>query len=260
MARKFSSAEDRVDSDAFDDIKAVLTGESPWKGWLRPATEAAMKVVPNRVFEVLPPEEYKKVLATLEPKANPNDTPGVTNKKAGRIHMSGYFGTKSREAMLGHSLHEAVHLVSHQSGVSTQPHSSAIGVLGEGLLEGVVELITTEILNAQGIALAAAKRRGHQERVQVVEEWMRSYEVTREMLAPPLFRGNSEQLYRLTEAAFTAAGWLEIKRLATDNNPGAAIRRMGELRAAEEKAHPGAWRTRLQQAGPRVIKLEWVFR
>lgn len=172
MGRTFSTAEDRIDSGSFGDIVAVLTGESPWKSWIRPATEAALKNVPDNVFEVLPPDDYKKVLAELEPRENPNDTPGITNKRSGRIHLSGYFGTRSREAMLGHSLHETVHLISHQPGRGTQPHSSAVGVLGEGLLEGLVELITTEILTAQGITLAAAKRRGHQERMRVVTELM----------------------------------------------------------------------------------------
>lgn len=260
MSRTFSTAEDRIDSGSFSDIVAVLTGESPWKSWIRPATEAALKNIPTDVFEVLPPDNYKKVLAELKPKDDPNSTPGITNKKAGRIHLSGYFGTKSREAMLGHALHETVHLVSHQPGIGTQPHSSAIGVLGEGLLEGLVELITTEILTAQGIALAEAKRRGHQERVQVLTDLMRTYGITRAMLARPLFRGDSEQLFRLTETAFTTAGWLAVKQLTTANNTTGAIQRMASCRRAAEKAEPGGYARKLKQAGFTVTEYRWVFR
>jgi hypothetical protein len=261
MGKTFSDAEERVDSDSWDDIVAVLIGESSWKFSIRAATEEALKNVSSNVFEVLPPDEYKKVLAKLDPKANPNDTPGVTDKKEGRIHMSGYFGTKSRESMLGLSLHEAVHLISHRPGKSSKQHSSAIGVLGEGLLEGLVELITTDILSTQGITLASPKKRGHQQRVPVVIDLMSTYGITISMLARPLFRGDSEQLFRLMEAAFTTAGWIEVQRLTSDNNPNGAIRRMAALRAAEEKAHPGAFRTRMQQAGPRVVaQFQQVFR
>lgn len=246
----FSSAEDRVDSDSFEAILAVLGGDSHWREYIRPACAEARKNIPERAFQVLPPDDYKKELAKLDPNASPTNTPGVTSKREGFIRMSGYFGTKSREAMLGFSLHETVHLVSHRPGRGGQLHSTAIGPLGEGLLEGLVELVTTDILTTQKIKLADPSRRGHQKRVPVIQELMTTYGIGVPMLGPVLFRGDFERFHRTMEAAFTIAGWMEVQRLTTSNNPDGAMKRMRELRAAEERAHPGAFKTRLQQAAP----------
>lgn len=241
----FSSAEERVDDDAFEAILAVLGGDSPWRAYVRPACAEARKNIPKDVFQVLPPADYIKALALIDPKATASDTPGITNKREGYIRMEGYFGTKSREAMLGLSLHEVVHLVSHRPGRAGQQHSTAIGVLGEGLLEGLVELVTCNILTAQKIQLADPKRRGHQKRVPVVVELIKVYGIGVSWLGPVLFRGDYQKFHRLMDAAFTTAGWMEIQRLTTSNNPDGAKRRMGELRRAAEKAHPGVFQTQL---------------
>jgi hypothetical protein len=250
----FTSAEDRVDNDSFEAILTVLGGDSPWRDYVRPACAEARKNIPKDVFQVLPQAEYIKALAQIDPKATASDTPGVTNKKDGYIRMEGYFGTRSREAMLGLSLHEVVHLVSHRPGRAGQQHSTAIGVLGEGLLEGLVELVTCNILTAQKIQLADPKRRGHQKRVPVVVELMKGYGVGVGWLGPVLFRGDYQAFHRLMDAAFTMAGWMEIQRLTTSNNPDGAKRRMGELRATAEKARPGAFKTQL--AAPLVTMHE----
>ena len=249
----FSSAEDRVDTDSFEAILAVLGGDSHWREYIRPACAEARKNIPERAFQVLPPDDYKKELAKIDPKATAADTPGVTNKREGYIRMEGYFGTKSREAMLGFCLHETVHLVSHRPGRGGQLHSTAIGPLGEGLLEGLVELVTTDILITQKIKLADPKRRGHEKRVPVVEELMGTYGIGIPLLGPVLFRGDFERFHRIMEAAFTTAGWMEVQRLTTSNNPAGAKKRMQELRAVEERVHPGAFQTRLKQAGPVTI-------
>lgn len=80
------------------------------------------------------------------------------------------------------------------------------------------------------------------------------------MLARPLFRGDSEQLFRLTETAFTTPGWLAVKRLATENNASGAIQRMADCRRAAEKGQPGAYGKKLQAAGYTVVELKQVFR
>ncbi|HWA58840.1 MAG TPA: hypothetical protein VG692_16395 [Gemmatimonadales bacterium] len=256
----FASAEDRVDEDSFEAILTVLGGDSAWRDFLRPACAAARKNIPERPFRVVPQAEYATELAKLDKKATPNDTPGVTNKRDGIIWMQGYFGTKSREAMLGHSLHEAVHLVSHIPGRAGKQHSTAMGVLGDGILEGLVECVTTNILNTQKIALADPGKRGHQQRVPVVQELISTYRIGIPILGCVLFRGDTERFFRLMESAFTTAGWLEVQRLATSNNPDGAKRRMGELRAAEEKAHPGNFKSKLQQAAPTAINTPAPYR
>jgi hypothetical protein len=246
----FKSAEERVDEDAFDSVWAVLIGDSSWKEFITPAADITKKNLPKRPFRVVPPAEYAPELAALDKSADPNDTPGVTDKRKGIVWVQGFFGTKSREGMMGHALHELVHLVSHKQGMSDQDMSTAKTALGSGLLEGLVELITTDILTTQKIKLAESNHRGHQKRVPVVQDLMATYGIGGSILGPALFRGETERLIRITEVAFSTAGWMEIKRLTTSDNPEGAKRRMAELRAKEEKANPGAFDTRKKQAGP----------
>lgn len=249
----FKSGEDRVDNDAFDAVWAVLTGDSSWKEFITPAAEATKKNMAKNPFRVVPPAEYAPELAKLDKSATPNDTPGVTDKRKGIVWVQGFFGTKSREGMLGHALHELVHLISHKPGMSDQDSSTAKTALGTGFLEGLVELVTTDILTTQKIKLAESKRRGHLKRVPVVEDLMATYGIGISVLGPALFRGETERLIRLTEAAFTTAGWMDVKRLATAENTDGAKRKMAELRGKEEKANPGVFDTRKKQAGPAKI-------
>lgn len=252
----FTSAEDRVDDGSFKSITAILGGDSPWKYFITPALEVTLRNVPSDVFQVLPPREYKTELAKIDPKADEAHTPGITDKKSGIIRMKGYFGTQSREAMLGLSLHETVHLISHKPGKSGR--STAFGFLEEGLLEGLVEKVTTDILIAQKITLADSRKRAHQQRVPVIEELLATYRIPLYLLGCVLFKGDFERFFRLMEAAFGGPGWQEIKRLTTAENPAKARTRMAELRAVEEKAHPGAFSTKLKQAGPAAPVLKSV--
>lgn len=251
----FKKADERIDSDSLDAVWAVLVGDSSWKEYIRPAAEACQKNMARQPFRVVPPADYAPELAKLDKTASPIDTPGVTDKKNGIVWVQGYFGTKSREGMLGHALHELVHLISHEPGVSGKDHSTALGLLGNGLLEGLVELITSDILTTQGIALADSGKRGHQKRVPVVQELMDVYGIGSRFLGPALFRGD-QRLFRIAEAGFTTAGWIEIQRLTTSDNPDGAKRRLKELRAKEEKANPG----KFTSSKMTVIQVHQVFR
>jgi hypothetical protein len=57
------------------------------------------------------------------------------SKKTGRIFMQDSFGQNAGYAMLGHSLHETVHLVSHPPGIAPKGKSSARNILAKGLKE-----------------------------------------------------------------------------------------------------------------------------
>ena len=234
-AKKFKSAEDRVDEDQFEAVLGVLAGDSPWQDYIAPALEETRKHLPKHPFRVLPEAEYKVELAKIDSKADPANIPGITSKQEGFILMEAYFGTKSRETRLGLALHETVHLVSHRPGRAGRPHSTAFPVLGEGLMEGLVELITTDILNKQGITLASAKGRGHQKRVPVVEELMSGLSIP--LLARVLFEGEFGLFFEVMNYTYSGPGWIEIQRLTTADDTAGAIRRMHELQEAEEKKH-----------------------
>jgi len=243
--KRFKSAEDRVDEDDFEAVLAVLAGASPWHDYIVPALDETRKNLPEHPFRVLPEAEYKVEFQKIDSKSDPAHTPGITSKQNGFILLQGYFGTKSRETRLGLALHETVHLISHRPGRAGKPHSTAFPVLGEGLLEGLVELITTDILNEQKIKLASKEGRGHQARVPVAEALLSSLSIP--LLARVLFEGEFGLFFEVMNHTYSGPGWIEIQRLTTADDTAGAIRRMKELREAEEKKHNERLKQLMQQ-------------
>jgi hypothetical protein len=241
----FRSAEDRIYEDDFEAVLAVLAGASPWQEYIRDNLRVARRNLPRRPFRIVSSKEFAQ---TLGRGGDVGHAAGVTDKRTGIITMLEFFGVNSRATFLGAALHETVHLVSHPAGRGRQPRSTAWPILGEGLLEGLVECITGDILSAQGIALARPDRRGHQQRAPVARELLRTHGVP--LLARVLFAGDFRQFLMVMNHMYSVVGWTEIKRLTTANNPARAIQRMNELRAVEEQRRPK----------PKIREFQWIFR
>jgi hypothetical protein len=231
----FRSAEDRIYEDGFEAVLAVLAGVSPWQEYIHGNLRLARQNLPRRPFRIVSGKEFAETMKALGRGGDIAHTPGVTDKRAGIITMLEFFGVNSRATFLGAALHETVHLVSHPAGRGRLPHSTAWPILGEGLLEGLVECITRDILSAQAIALARPSKRGHEPRVPVARVLLRNVGVP--LLARVLFAGDFHQFVMVMNHTYSPAGWMEIRRLTTANDPAGAIQRMNELRASEEQRH-----------------------
>lgn len=245
----FTSAEDRVDDDHLEAILEVLVSPSPWQEYLAPALDIARPRLPKHGFRVQPRAEFTQTMHDLGHKGEVGNIPGVTNKRTGVISMLGWFGEKSRQSYLGAALHETVHLVSHDPGRSTSQHSTAWGLLGEGILEGLVEAITCDVLNARKIKLAKPSMRGHQRRVPVVRELMKGFTIP--ILGRVLFQGNMDQFRLTVTFIYGGLGWHEVRQLTTNDQPEAAIMAMKRHRAAEEKASNARLQQQIDRLQPR---------
>jgi hypothetical protein len=241
----FRSAEDRIYEDGFEAVLAVLAGASRWQEYIRENLRVARQNVPRRPFRIVSGKEFAQTMQALGDGGDVAHIAGVTDKRAGVITMQEFFGVNSRATYLGAALHEAVHLVSHPAGRGRTQHSTAFSILGEGLLEGLVECVTREILSAQGIALAKSGMLGHQRRVPVARELIRNFKVP--LLARVLFAGDFQQFMTLMNHVYSPAGWAEIRRLTTANDPNRAIQRMNELSAVEERRRNEELRRRFNQ-------------
>jgi hypothetical protein len=229
----YRSGEDRIYEEDFEAVLAVLAGPSPWQEDIRESLRIARHNLPRRAFRIVNSDEFVRTMRALGESGDMTHIPGVTDKRAGIITMQEFFGKNSHQTFLGAALHEAVHLVSHPPGRSGKQHSTAWGILGEGLLEGLVECVTRDILSAQRIALARPSLLGHQQRVPVARALLRSLSVP--LLARVLFGGDFQQFLMVMNHTYSPAGWVEIKMLTTANEPVRAIQRMSELSAIEEQ-------------------------
>ena len=225
------SAEQRIRDDEFEKVLTVLVGASPWQSFLRPNLDVARRNLPRRAFRVVDRKEFERTMRELGEGGDVGHIPGVTDKRNGVITMQEFFGVNSQATYLGAALHEAVHLVSHAPGRSGRRHSTAWGIVGEGLLEGIVECVTIDVLNAQQITLARPTMRGHVQRVPVAVALMRRFGLP--LIGRLLFGGEFRPFLQLMNDTYTARGWQEIQTLTNANRPEQAIQRINQARAAQ---------------------------
>jgi hypothetical protein len=240
------SAGERIREDQFGEVLKVLAGKSPWQPFITKNLAAIKNKLPKRPFRVVSRKEFEAVLGR-----DAGHIPGVTDKRTGVITMLEFFGGNSHATFLGAALHEAVHLVSHPPGGSRAGQSTAMGTLDEGLLEGLVECVTADILTSQGITLAEKEKRGHQRRVPVAKALVDRFGVP--LLGRLLFQGDFSTFTFQMILAFSKDGWEEIKRRTKANDdPQRTIARMNELIAMQQ-------RIRLQRFADELLPMNrWI--
>ena len=240
----FSSANAQVSLHDFEKVIEVLVGPSRWQDHIVANLPKARANSGKPLFQILNSKEYEKILSEQD-KKDASHLAGITKKKDGKIYMQDFIGQNKGAARLGHVLHEAVHWVSDPAGKSANGNSTARLMLGTGLFEGLVEAVTEDILQAQGIALASPEKRGHRARVAMFRCLCRIMENRNQPRAAVaffgsiLFRGDLTHNNVLREMVwtFTDLEWPRIMQLASDNKQDAAIATMKRAAAKQEAIH-----------------------
>ncbi len=235
----FQSAEEPVFEGGFNSVLKVLAGPSPWQQYILPNLAIARKNLPAKPFSIVSLREYSDLLTNRGITGSDRNIPGFTDKQTGAITMQEW-GPNTKSTFLGAALHEAVHLVSHPP-QQRSVNSTAFGILGQGLHEGMVECVTLDILLAQRIALAKPSMRGHQQRLQVAVALLRTLSIP--LMARVLFGGDRSQFEAVVHHTYSVNGWHEIKTHTTNNDPKLALERMKFWRADQQRV----FRIRLQQ-------------
>jgi hypothetical protein len=244
----FTSAEEPVLEPGFNSVLKVLAGPSPWQEYILPNLAIAKKNRPAKPFSILSLREFTDLLTSRGIPGSERNIPGFTDKKTGTITMAEW-GPNTKSTFLGAALHEAVHLVSHppQQGAA---NSTAWDILGQGLLEGMVECVTLDILLAQRIALAKPSMRGHQQRLKVAVTLLRTLSIP--FLARVLFGGQRDPFEPVVRHTYSWNGWDEIKTLTTNNEADRALERMKFWRASQQRVHQIRSQQQFQQKPTQV--------
>jgi len=244
----FKSAEEPVLEPGFNSVLKVLAGPSPWQEYILPNLGIVKKKLAAKPFSIVTLREYSDLLDNRGIKGTDRNIPGFTDKQTGTITMVEW-GPNTKTTFLGAALHEAVHLVSHppQQGAA---NSTAWDILGQGLLEGMVECVTLEILLAQRIALAKPSMRGHQQRLKVAVALLRTLSIP--FMARVLFGGQKDPFEPVVRNTYSWNGWDEIKTLTTNNDADRALERMKFWRASQQRVHQIRSQQQFQQAPKQV--------
>jgi len=221
----YSSGGDPVHESDFSDVLEVLARKSPWKEYIDKNLEAAKKAKKGS-FRVLDGDKFHDATGYG------TQTPGVTNKKTGDIVMQ-QWGRPQTTYLLA-ALHESVHWVSHPAEQGAgDGYSTAHGALGVGLLEGLVEVVTEDILQAKPvIALPSSKMLGHQERVPIVRRLMETTSVP--FFARPLFLGEVANFIEVMNATYTQQGFGKIRAFANASLTKEALDAIADLRGRKK--------------------------
>ncbi len=219
---RYSSGEDLVSASEFDYILDLLKVRSDWQEYILPNLKTA-KSSP-RSLQVLSVSDYQD-----KTKMGTN-IPGITYKQTGDIITQQWNMGTDRKTFLSAALHECVHLISHPPEQKAK-FSTAYTKLGEGLSEGLVELVTKDILATNQITLPGVRKLGHEQRVQVVKELVRQIRIP--LLARVLFLGDDRQLSMVMEFTYSKPGWMAIKAGATSQEAKKVIALMNDLQKAE---------------------------
>jgi hypothetical protein len=251
----FSSGSEFVHEHEFKNVLEVLEGPSRWRDYIRPNLAIARAKISSKTFKIVSRGKFDEVLAGL---GNPvPDAAGVTNKLAGEITMKEWGDDSSKTYLLA-ALHECVHWVSHPA-EQGKPHSTAFATLGSGLLEGVVECVTEDILNAQGLTLPSDRSgmRGYTEGIAAIaREFLDHSSVP--FYARALFQGNGDQLTAVYNFIYSEVGWKLIRNVISAGRLQDARQLMTRFRSQEENKRNKALITTQQQIRTRLQQQQIV--
>lgn len=240
----FNSGSDRVQQYEFKEVLALLDAPSPWREYIRPNLATVRSKMSSDTFQVVSSAKFDEVMTGLG--GTNSGAIGVTDKQTGRITMKEW-GPNSERTYLLAALHECVHLVSHPA-EQGKPHSTAWMHLGSGLLEGMVECVTEDILAAQRLALPSADSGmlGYQDgKSAIAREFLTNASVP--FYGRVLFNGNGEQLRAVMDFIYSPVGWKRIKDMITVGWIRDARNQMVRLRAQEEDKRNQAIKATQQQ-------------
>jgi len=229
MGRNFSSASERISQieDDFTGVCKVLAGRSRWQEFIAPNIGPALKKYPGRTFNIVSAQTFGQ-RGGLDA-----ETQGLTDKVKPEIVFVEIFEHGGQTLMV-YALHEMVHWVSHPPeqghGLTTWP------VLEGGLIEGLTQVVTEDIFEAQSIS--QYWKAIYSERVAIVRKLIERFGI--QPFGEALFRGQYQSLKPLLDV-YGGQGMQQIKTLAKANNSRKAIECIDNLnRAFDARPKRGA--------------------
>jgi hypothetical protein len=182
-------------------VWAVLAGDSIWIDHFRNNLTVAWKAAPHQ-FHFVDAKDFAR--------QGRKDTLGITDKVTGKITMLDISSNNSEFAAMGAALHELVHLVSDPAAQGKK--ITIFEALGEGLMEGLTQVVTEDILAKQRIGPWTEHKYGP--RATIVRSLMALFKDGVAMFGKALFLGRGSELSALPQR-FGVKGFEEIKTAAT---------------------------------------------
>lgn len=243
----FTSAERNVtEKDALQIFK-ILCGPSPWQQYLRFNLNAHLQDLPKQPIRIVADGAFARRYRAVVKKPVPADAQGFVDRRNATIYLKEFPAGNLGKSKVGLALHEAVHLFSHPPGKSNQLRATAYSFLGEGLLEGLTQIITEDIQTAQGIRPLRVRWQAYKEYIPVARQVIRIF--TPAVVGDAYFKGDVTKLLRVIEQRWTLASFQKVHMLTDQKETKQALQLIDSL----EKAY-------LNRPRPKVREFRWIFR
>jgi hypothetical protein len=241
----FSSAERNITENDAPHIFTILGGPSPWQRYLQRNLAAHKKDLPPRPMRIVTEGEFAKRYSGVFGQPPSTDAQGFVDRRTATIILREFPARNFNQTKAGLALHEAVHLFSHPPGRSNQLRATAYGLLEQGLLEGLTQIVTEDIQAAQCIRPLRSDWQAYKEYIPVARRFIQVF--TPALVADAYFNGSVTPLINAITRRWTVDAFRRVRQLTNQKNTQAALRVIETL----EQAY------RLK---PRIIEFQQIFR
>jgi hypothetical protein len=241
----FSSAERNITEKDAPVIFSILTGPSPWQSYLQRNLAAHKKDLPARPMRIVTEGEFAKSYRGVFGQPPPADAQGFVDRRNARIFLREFPARNFNQTKAGLALHEAVHLFSHPPGRSNQLRATVYGLLEEGLLEGLTQIVTEDILAAQCISPLRADWQAYKEYIPVTRRFIQVF--TPAVVGDAYFNGSVTPLINAITRRWSIDSFRRVRQLTNQRQTRQALQAI----EAFEQAY---------RSTPRIIQFQQVFR
>jgi hypothetical protein len=241
----FSSAERNITEKDAPRIFAILGGPSPWQQFLQRNLAAHKKDLPARPMRIVTDGEFAKSYRGVFGQPPPADAQGFVDRGNATIFLREFPVRNFNQTKVGLALHEAVHLFSHPPGRSNRLRATVYALLETGLLEGLTQIVTEDILAAQCISPLRAEWQAYKEYIPVARKFIQVF--TPAVVADAYFNGSVTPLISAITRRWSVDAFRRVRQLTNQKKPEQALQAIQTL----EQAY------RLK---PRITEFQQIFR
>ena len=189
--------------------------------------------------------EFAKAYSGVFGQPPPAHAQGFVDRRNATIFLREFPTRNFNQTKAGLALHEAVHLFSHPPGRSNQLRATVYGLLEEGLLEGLTQIVTDDILAAQCISPLRADWQAYKEYIPVTRRFIQVF--TPAVVADAFFNGSVTPLINAITRRWSVDAFRRVRQLTNQKQTQQA------LQAIEALEHT-------YRSKPRIIQFQQVFR
>jgi hypothetical protein len=241
----FTSAERNITENDAPHILMILGGPSPWQRYLQRNLDAHKKDLPARPMRIVTDGEFAGKYSGIFGKSPPAHAQGFVDRRNATLYLREFPARNFNQTKAGLALHEAVHLFSHPPGRSNQLRATAYGLLEEGLLEGLTQIVTEDIQATQHIRPLRAEWQAYKEYIPVARRFTQVFKPA--VVADAYFNGIVTPLINAITRRWTIDGFRSVRQLTNQKKTEQALQAIETL----EQGY------RLK---PRITQFQQIFR